>query len=75
MITSTKFEVDMTIHCRIIILAADPLRDRVTFDLDFLQFSRIASHVINLSTKFEDPRSITLPVLELSVMTYRIGYY
>jgi len=43
------------------VVAADTLRDLVTltFDLfDFSQWPYMAGHVINPSTKFEDPMAI-----------------
>jgi len=43
------------------VIAADTLRGLVTltFDLfDFRQWSYMAGHVINTSTKFEDPMAI-----------------
>ena len=59
LIISTKFEVDMTIHCRVTaFLSADTSR-HVTwwpFDLEQLQF--MAGHVTNIATKFEDPTTI-----------------
>jgi len=60
-IIPTKFEVDMTIHCRVIaFLFADTSRDCYLdlwpFDLE--QLSHMASHVTNLATKFEDPTPI-----------------
>jgi len=48
------------------VIAADRLRDLVTlaFDLfDFGQWSYTAGHVINLSTKFEDPIGYGYPFL------------
>ena len=44
---STNFEVDTTIRC--LVIAADTLHDLVT---------SVVSHVINPSTKFEDPTAI-----------------
>jgi len=39
-------------------IAADMLRDLVTLTFDFGQWSYMAGHVINPSTKFEDPTAI-----------------
>ena len=54
-IIPNKFEVDMTIHCRVIaFLYADTSRDLVTlwpFDIEQLKY--MAGHVTNLATKFE----------------------
>jgi len=59
-IIPTKFEVDMTIHCRVIaFLPADTSRDFVTLTFDLEQLLCIAGHVTNLATKFEDPTLIS----------------
>ena len=59
LIISTKFEVDMTIHCRVTaFLSADTSRDLVTLTFDFEQLSYMAFHLANLATKFEDPTTI-----------------
>jgi len=64
LIIPTKFEVDMTIHCRVTaFLSADRTRELVTltFDLwpfDLEQLSYMAGHVTNPATKFEDPTTI-----------------
>jgi len=58
-IIPTKFEVDMTIHCRITaFLSADASRDLVTLTFDPEQLSCTAGHVTNPATKFEDPMTI-----------------
>ena len=61
-IIPTKFEVDMTLHCRVIaFLSADTSRDLVTLTFDLLFFEQssfMASHVTNLATKYEDPTPI-----------------
>jgi len=59
LIISTKFELDMCIHCRVIaFLSADTSRDLVTltFDLDQLQW--MEGQVTNLATKLEDSMPI-----------------
>jgi len=57
-IIPTRYEVDMTIHCRVIaFLSDDTSRDLVilTFELfDLEQLQYMAGHVTNLVTKFED---------------------
>ena len=61
LIIPTKFEVDMTIHCRVTaFLSVDTSRDLVTltFDLFDLEQLYMAGHVINPATKFEDPTTI-----------------
>ena len=40
------------------VIAADTLRDLVTFTFDLGQWSYMAGHVVNPSTKFEDPTAI-----------------
>ena len=63
-IIPTKFEVDMTIYCRVIaFLSADTSRDLVTltFDLwpfDLEQLQCMAGHVTNLATTLEDSMPI-----------------
>ena len=44
------------------VIDADTLRDIVTLTFDLGQWSYMAGHVVNPSTKFEDPR---LSVLQL----------
>ena len=59
LIISIKFEVDMTIHCRVTaFLSADTSRDLVTLTFDLEQLSYMAGHVANPATKFEDPTTI-----------------
>ena len=54
------FEVDMTIHCRVIaFFSADTSRDFVTLTFDLEQLLCMAGHVTNLATKFEDPMPIS----------------
>ena len=55
---SHQFEVDMTIHCRVIaFLSADTSRDFVTLTFDLEQLLCM-DHVTNLATKFEVPTPI-----------------
>jgi len=62
MIILTKFEVDMTIHCRVTAFLSGwhvtwpGDLDLWPFDLE--QLSYMAGHVINPATKFEDPTTI-----------------
>ena len=67
---STKFEVDTTIRCLVIAL----LLLYVTWpcDLDLWPFNLgqwlyMASHVVNLSTKFEDPAAIRSWVISSNI--------
>ena len=61
----TKFEVDMTVYCRVIaFMSADTSRDFVTltfgtWPFDFEQLSYMAGHVTNPATKFEDRMPIS----------------
>jgi len=58
-IIPTKFEVDMTIHCRVTaFLSADTSRDLVTLTFDLEQLQCMAGHVSNLATKLEYPMPI-----------------
>jgi len=61
-IIPTRFEVDMTIHCRVIaFLSADTSRDLVTLTFDLLSLNSYHTwrgHVTNIATKFEDPITI-----------------
>ena len=53
---STKFEVDMIIRCLVIALLL--LLRYVTLTSDLGQWSYMAGHVVNSSTKFEHPTAI-----------------
>ena len=61
-IIPTKFEVDMTIHCRVTaFLSADTSRDLVTLTFDLFnleQLQSMAGHESNLATKLEYPMPI-----------------
>ena len=58
-IIPTKFEVDMTIHSRVIaFFSADTSRDLVTLTSDLEQLQCMAGHVTNLATKLQDPMPI-----------------
>ena len=61
LIIPTKFEVDMTIHCRVTaFLSADTSRDLVTliFWPWAVVIAYMVGHVANPATKFEDPTTI-----------------
>ena len=69
---STRFEVDMTIRCLIIaLLLLITLRDLDLWPFDFGQWSYMAGHVVNPSTKFEDPVAIRSWVMS-SDISHRI---
>ena len=58
-IIPTKFEVDVTTHCRVTaFLSVDTLRDLVTLTFDLEQLQCMAGHVTNLATKLEYPMPI-----------------
>jgi len=64
----TKFEVDMTMRCRVIaFLSADTARDLVTLTFDLEQLSHTAGHVINPATEFEDATTIRSCVTNYNV--------
>ena len=79
---STMFELDTTIRCLVISyskvitynVAADMLRDLVTLTFHLLTLvserTYMASHVINPSTKFEDPTAIRSSVVLSSPIAY-----
>jgi len=56
----TKFEVDITIHCRVIaFLSADRPTSRDVVTLTFNMYGKhMAGHVTNPATKFEDPTTV-----------------
>jgi len=53
---SNKFEIDTIIRCLVIALLL--LIRYVTLTYDLVQWSYMAGHVVNPSTKFEDPTAI-----------------
>jgi len=53
------------------VIAADTLRDLVTLTFDLGQWSYMAGHVVNPSTKFEDPYGYPVLSYEFS----HIGYH
>ena len=58
-IIPTKFEVDITIHCRVMaFLSAHTSRDLDLWPFDLEQLTCMAGHVTNLATKFEHPMPI-----------------
>jgi len=68
-IISTNFEVNMTIHCRVV---AFFVCWYVTWRFDLEQLTYIACHVTNLATKFEDPTPICSWVMRI---TLPVGYH
>ena len=67
-IIPTKFEVDMTIHCRVItFLSADTSRDFVTLTFDLLTLNSCYTWRFTW-TKFEDPTPIRSWVMSYNVL-------
>jgi len=68
-IIPTKFEVDMTIRCRVIaFLSADTAHDLVTVTFDLLTWTAVLpGHMANLATKYEDPTHIRFWVMSYNV--------
>ena len=67
----TKFEVDMTIHCRVIAFCL-LLRHVTLWPFDFEQLWYMAGHVTNFAPSF---KTLRLSVLELWVITFPVGYH
>jgi len=69
-IIPTKFEVDMTIHCRVIaFLSADTSHDLVTLTFDLLTLNNL------WPTLPPSMKTLRLSVLELWVITFPVGYH
>jgi len=68
---STKFEVDTTIRCLVIALLLLIRYVTLTLDLDFGQWSYMTGHVVNPSTKFEEPTAVRSRVMS-SDISHRI---
>jgi len=64
---------DMIINCRVIaFLSADTSCDLVTLTFDLEQMSYMASHVINLATKYDDPTPVRSSVISYNVYRWLI---
>jgi len=75
-IIPARFEVDMTIHCRVIaFLSADTSRDLVTLAFDLLTFNIRHSWRVTWTTLPPSMKTLRLSVLELRVTTFPIGYH
>jgi len=65
---STEFKVDTTIRCLVItLLLLIRYNDLVALTFDLVQWSYMAGHVINPSTKFEDPTAISSWVMSSDI--------
>ena len=74
-IISTKFEVDMTTHCRVIaFLSADTLRDFVTLTFDLLILNSCHTWRVTWPTLPPSLKSLRLFAHELRVITVPIDY-
>ena len=76
LILSTKFEVDLTIHCRVTaFLSADTSRDLVTLTFDFLTLSSCHTWRVTWPTLQPSLKTLRLFVHELRVITIPIDYH
>ena len=75
-ITPTKFEVDMTTHCRVIaFLSADTSRDLVTLTFDLLTLNSCHAWRITWPTLPPSLKTLRLFVQELRVIMVSIDYH
>jgi len=75
-IIRTKFEADMTIHCRVIaFLSADTSRDLVTLTFDVLNLNICHAWRVTGATLPPSTKTPRLSVLELWVITFPVGYH
>ena len=75
-IIPTKFEVDMTIHCRVIAcLSADTSRDFVTLTFDLLTLNTCCAWRVTLPTSIPSLKTLRLSLLDFWVITFPVGYH
>jgi len=75
-IIPTKFEVDMTIHCRVIaFLSADTSRDLVTLTFHLFTLNNCHTWRITSLTLPPSLKTLRLSILELWVITFPVGYH
>ena len=75
-IIPTTFEVDMTIHCRVIaFLSADTARDLVTLTFDLLTLNSCPAWRVTWPTLPPSRKTLRLSLLELWVITFSFGYH
>jgi len=75
-IIPARFEVDMTIHCRVIaFLSADTYRDLVTLTFDLLTLNICHAWRVRWPTLPPSMNTPRLSVLELWVITFPVGYH
>jgi len=76
LIISTKFEVDMTIHCRVTaFVSADTSRDLVTLTFVLLTLSSCHTWRVMWPTLPPSLKTLRLFVYELRVITVPVGYH
>jgi len=75
-IISTKFEVDMTIHCLVIaFLSANTSRDLVTLTFDLLILNSYRTWRVTWPTLPPSLKTLRLSVLDLWLITFPVGYH
>jgi len=75
-INHTKFEVDKTIHCRVIaFLSADTSRDFETLTSDLLILNSSCAWRVMCPTLLPSLKTLRLSVLDLWVITFPISYH
>ena len=75
-IIPARFEVDMTIYCRVkAFLSADTSRELVTLTFDLLTLNICHACRVTWPTLPPSTKTLSLSVLELLVITFTIGYH
>jgi len=75
-IIPTKFEVDMTVHCRVIaFLSADTSRDFVTLTSDLSTLNNCCVWRVTCPTLLPSLKTVRLSLLDLWVITFPVGYH
>jgi len=75
-IIATKFEVDMTIHCRVIaFLSADISRDFVTLTFDLLTLNSCCECQVTWPILLPSLKTLRPSILELWVITFPVDYH
>jgi len=75
-IIPAMFEVDVTIHCRVLaFLSADTSRDLVTLPFALLTLNSCHSWRVTWLTSPPSMKTLRLSVLELWVITFPVGYH
>jgi len=76
LIIPTKFEVDITIHCRVTaFLSADTSRDRVTLTFDLLTLNSCRTWRVTWSTMPPSLKTLRTFVHDLRIITVPIDYH